>query len=151
MDNSKIYVIPNKFIYACVKKLNKQFVSSFSSENTKRINGGKQFVALDGTWVNPMLRDLRYNEGAVCVDLQVTFYHRLDSHKMWLSGEKQHRALSLVQPIMNDEELYIKCDCLLWCDFWGFEEYFPDVVLEAPVPVYVTCSRVSELLKKQLW
>ena len=137
----KEYLIPSKYMYAT--KVGKQFITSYGTRYTKRIKGGKKFTATDGVWVRPFLKDLKFGENAVEVDITVTLKRRPHSHKMWLFGAEYHRRLVEYKPIWNREE---KCWMVrggdVYCDVWCSKEYFPDIPWEQPTEVYVSAKRV---------
>lgn len=135
----KEYIIPSKYMYAT--KIGMQYITSFGSETTRRINGGKAFEGTDGVWVRPFLPDLRYGENSVEVDLIVTLKRRPHSHKMWLFGAKYHRRLVEYEMKCKDGEWYSKGGAV-YCDVWTSKEYFPDLDDQQPVEVYVSAIRV---------
>ena len=133
------YIVPSKYMYAC--KDNKQFITSYGNEFTKRKKGGMVFDAVDGVWVRPFLPDLKYGENSVEVDLTVTLKRRPHSHRMWLFGAKKHRRLVEWKPKFENNEWYVRGGAVylaVWCD----KEFFDDLDDQQPIEVYVTAKRV---------
>lgn len=138
MEKKKVYCVPDKYIFAT--KMKKQYLASFDGHSTKRKNGGKEFFSSDGTWVRPILADLKYRENGVKVDIYVSLHRRPHSHKMWLAGGYDHRVLVEHRPRYDGETLYARGG-EVWCDIWCMKEFFPDLAPRTIYPVYVTCER----------
>lgn len=137
----KEYIIPSKYMYAT--KIGKQFITSFGSECTRRVKGGKSFETTDGVWVRPFMSDLKYGENSVKVDIIATLKRRPHSHRMWLFGAKKHRRLVEWKPKWdNNEKCWLVRGGAVYCAVWCDKEYFSDLDDQQPIEVFVTVNRV---------
>mgnify|MGYP007070230119 CR=1 FL=1 len=135
------YVIPSKYMYAT--KTGKQFITSYGSECTRRIRGGKSFECTDGVWVRPFLKDLKFGENSVEVDLTVTLKRHPHSHRMWLFGAKYHRRLVEWKPKWDEKEgFWLSRGGAVYCAVWCDKEFFQDLPDDQPTEVYVSAKRV---------